>query len=249
MKVYSLPKETIQRWQWGDPLLRHLTDCILRIADGEGGSALDVGCGTGRVAVALARNGYRVTGLDPEADVIAHARQLAADAGLGIEYLVGELNHSSPRFADERYDLVVCSEVLEHIQPWEDVLGEIHRVLKHSKCLILTVPNDPGQFSALDTYAGHLRRFRWSELERGLKGFAIEVAFTVGFPLTRMVHWAYTRFALPLLFREHRPDKMWRSGSSYSGLGANLLYRAIQFDDLFAGWKRGTTWVVKARRD
>jgi ubiquinone/menaquinone biosynthesis C-methylase UbiE len=248
MKVYTLSKDTIQRWQWGDPLLRHLTDYIMRLVDVRGGQALDVGCGTGRVTVTLARAGFKVTGLDPAADVVAQASELAADLKLQIDFVTGDFSQPDPRFADETFDLVVCSEVLEHIVPWQSVLENIRLVLKRGRCLILTVPNDPAQFSMLDTYAGHLRRFRWSELEGALNGFNVEQAFTVGFPLTRTVHWAYTRVALPLLFREHRPDQMWRQGSAYSGVGAEALYRAIQFDDFFNGLRRGTTWVVKARK-
>jgi SAM-dependent methyltransferase len=248
MKVYSLPRETIRRWQWGDPLLRHLTDFIIRLSGTAGGRALDVGCGTGRVAVALARAGFDVTGVDPAEEVISEAGELAAESGLKIDYLVGEFSHTDSRFADESYDLVVCSEVLEHIAQWKAVLTNIRRVLKSGRSLVLTVPNDPAQFSKLDSYAGHLRRFRWRDLQEGLNGFEIEQAFTIGFPLTRGVHWAYTRLALPLLFREHRPDQMWRRGSAYSTFGAELLYLAFRFDDLFNSLRRGTTWIVKARK-
>lgn len=248
MKVYKLQKETIQRWQWGDPLLRHLTDYVLRLVDGDGGEALDVGCGTGRVSVALARKGYQVTGLDPAGDVIAQARELAADLNLEIDYRVADFSEPDTFFRKESFDLVVCSEVLEHIEPWQQVVDNIRQVLKIGRSMILTVPNDPAQFSELDSYAGHLRRFRWDELQPALRGFNVERAFTVGFPLTRTVHWAYTRVALPLLFREHRPDRMWSSGSAYSGVGAAALYRAIQFDDFFNGLKLGTTWVIKARK-
>lgn len=248
MKVYSLSKETIQRWQWGDPLLRHLTEIILKLANGIGGRALDVGCGTGRVSVALAREGFQVTGIDPATDVINQARELASEFDLDITYVAGDFSQSETIFPNDSFDLVVCSEVLEHVEQWESIIENIRRVVKPKGYLILTVPNDPGQFSALDSYAGHLRRFGWGEIKANLEGFRVERSFTIGFPVTRTVHWAYTRIALPLLFREHRPDQMWREGSAYSGVGAAALYRAIQFDDLFNGLKQGTTWVVKARK-
>ena len=121
-------------------------------------------------------------------------------------------------------------------------------MLKPGGLLVLTTPNDPGQFSILDEYAGHVRRFRWDELKSGLGRFSIEKAFTVGFPLTRTLHWTYTRVLLPLFYKEHSPERMWQEGSLYRKVGAEATYRLAQIDDLFNSWKLGTTWVVKARK-
>jgi len=248
MRVYNLSSETIQNWQWGDPLLRHLTDMVLELSQGLGGRALDVGAGTGRVAVALAQRGFQVDALDPAAEVVEQARLIAAQMGVNVNYFVADFARTDARFQDDSYDLVVCSEVLEHVQTWRAIVDQMRRVLKPNGILILTVPNDPAQFSYLDTYAGHLRRFRWEDLAAALGGFRVEKNFTVGFPLTRTVHWLYTRILLPLVYREHRPDRMWQSGTMYRGFGSQVLYAAIRVDDLFNGLRWGTTWIVQARK-
>lgn len=248
MKVYSLPKDTIERSQWRDPLLRHLTDKILDLIDVPSGRVLDVGCGAGRVAIALAGRGFQVDALDIASDVVDQARQLAERSGVDVRFFVGDVTQRDPRFPDGAYDVAVCSEVLEHVGPWSDVLENIARILKPGGLLLLTTPNDPKQFSVLDEYAGHVRRFRWAELQAGLSPFTVLEAFTVGFPITRAVHWTYTRLALPLVFRRHNPDRMWRPGSIYERLGAEVFYRLAKLDDLFNALKWGTTWVVKARR-
>jgi SAM-dependent methyltransferase len=49
------------------------------LADGAGGPVLDLGCGTGRVALHLARRGHRVLGLDRDADLIAVLRERAGE--------------------------------------------------------------------------------------------------------------------------------------------------------------------------
>ena len=248
MKLYALPHETIARQQCGDPLLRHLTDKIVRLLGAPRGRVLDVGCGTGRVAVELARRGFAVDALDVERPVVEQARDLAAAHGADVRFFVADFKQIDPQFPDALYDAVVCSEVLEHVEPWRDVVANMARVLKPGGLLVVTTPNDPGQFSILDKYAGHVRRFRWAELSAGLSDFEVLEAFTVGFPLTRAIHWAYTRVALPLFFKEHSPERMWRTGSSYPRLWANAFYRFARFDDVFNSLGWGTTWVVKARK-
>ena len=248
MKVYQLSSETIEQHQWRDPLLRHLTNKILDLVDVTGGHALDVGCGAARLVTALGRSGFDVDGVDIEAHVVEQAKTIAAEEGVRARLFVADFSKADPRFPDETYDLVVCSEVLEHVPAWRDVVANIRRVLKPGGLFVLTTPNDPRQFSILDEYAGHVRRFTWQELESGLGGFSIERAFTVGFPLTRSLHWTYTRILLPLVFREHRPEQMWQEESWYRRVGSDAAYRLARFDDRFNEWKLGTTWVVKARK-
>jgi SAM-dependent methyltransferase len=52
-----------------------------------GGSVLDVGCGTGRHAVELARRGYAVTGLDLSSGMLAQAADAAKAAGVQVEWV------------------------------------------------------------------------------------------------------------------------------------------------------------------
>ena len=55
-----------------------------QLALAAGARVLDVPCGSGRHALALAARGYAVTGVDVSAEAIGHARAAAADAGLGV---------------------------------------------------------------------------------------------------------------------------------------------------------------------
>lgn len=55
-----------------------------------GGPLLDLACGTGRMALHLARLGYPVTGVDVVPEMIAHARQKAAARALAVEWVVAD---------------------------------------------------------------------------------------------------------------------------------------------------------------
>lgn len=70
-----------------------------------GSAILDVGCGTGRHAVELARRGYQVTGIDFSAGMLAVARQKASDCGVQVEWIEGDVTtfHSAKLF-----DAAIC---------------------------------------------------------------------------------------------------------------------------------------------
>jgi len=70
-----------------------------------GASILDIGCGTGRHAAELARRGYRVTGVDISAGMLAQARQRAAAAQVKVVWLQADAARFAP---DSLYDAVIC---------------------------------------------------------------------------------------------------------------------------------------------
>ncbi len=89
---------------------------------------LDVGCGGGILSEEFARAGYRVTGIDPAPESIWAAREHALASGLEIDYRTG-VGEELP-FSDALFDIVVCCDVLEHVDDVPRVIGEIARVLR-----------------------------------------------------------------------------------------------------------------------
>ena len=68
-------------------------------------AALDVACGQGQFAVALAQTGVAVSGLDQSAAMLAYARQRAAEAGVALDLRQGDMRALPFR---EQFDLVTC---------------------------------------------------------------------------------------------------------------------------------------------
>ena len=84
----------------GNPV-RLLEDWLPRIPPGK---ALDVACGAGRNALAMARAGFRVDAIDISAEGLRQARDAAAESGLEIEWIEHDLDEPYP--FDRDYDLV-----------------------------------------------------------------------------------------------------------------------------------------------
>jgi SAM-dependent methyltransferase len=93
-----------------------------------GATLLDVGTGTGRAAIALAKRGAAVTGVDASAEMLAVARRRAADAGVAVTFAAGDAHTLT--FSDRSFDAVVCLRVLMHTPGWRQSLGELCRVAR-----------------------------------------------------------------------------------------------------------------------
>jgi len=91
-------------------------------------TALDIGCGVGRWSIQLAREGYRVTGVDLSSSMIARARERAAALDADCEFARAD----AVRFElGQRFDLILCVTVLQHILDPDAARQAIGRLAAH----------------------------------------------------------------------------------------------------------------------
>ena len=146
----------------------------------DNGIMLDVGCGEGRHIFGVMQDypQMKCVGLDMDNASLNKAEEgyqyFESISNAGAEFIKGSA-YSLP-FPDESIDLIVCSEVLEHLHEYNDAVVEIHRVLKPGGKFYASVPaswpekvcwslskdyqNQPG---------GHLRIFNQLELVSEIK--------------------------------------------------------------------------------
>jgi 2-polyprenyl-3-methyl-5-hydroxy-6-metoxy-1,4-benzoquinol methylase len=102
-----------------------------------GRTVLDAGCGVGYGSAMLARAGAtKVVGLDLSAKAVAAA---SAAATANASFVAGDV-HALP-FEAGRFELVVCFEVIEHVEAQDDVIAELARVLAPGGVLAISSPN------------------------------------------------------------------------------------------------------------
>lgn len=97
-------------------------------------SVLEVGCGGGILSEEFAGMGFITTGIDPAEQSIISARIHATENNLNINYLIGS-GEALP-FRNNSFDIVLCCDVLEHVNDLPKVISEISRVLKNKGLFI-----------------------------------------------------------------------------------------------------------------
>jgi ubiquinone/menaquinone biosynthesis C-methylase UbiE len=108
---------------------------------------LDVGCGTGRHAIELAKRGYQVTGVDISAGMLAQAQKAAAEAGVTIEWIQADAaQFSATRPCDAA--ICLCEGAFGLLNVGEDpadhdlrILRNIYAALQPGGRLVLTTLN------------------------------------------------------------------------------------------------------------
>jgi SAM-dependent methyltransferase len=122
---------------------------------------VDVGCGSGHLLRALGDRtpDARFVGVDFSKNAIRRARGLLPEA----RWLVGDV-YATP-LGEQRFDLVLCTEVLEHLERPRDALDALARLCTRDGRVIITVPD-----GELDDWEGHVNFWSEGDLATLLEG-------------------------------------------------------------------------------
>lgn len=123
-----------------------------------GQRALDLCCGTGDLAFALAARGAEVTGLDFSVPMlVVAARRALAAGGSAPRFIQGDAMHLP--FADAHFDIVTVGYGLRNLASWETGLVEMVRVAKPGGRLLVLDFGKPDNALWRAVYFGYLRFF------------------------------------------------------------------------------------------
>ncbi|GEM_PF-936856 len=105
----------------------------------KGKIVLDLGLGAGGISIAFSMSGSRVVGIDIEKYYPRIAQSWARDNKVEVDPLLASGTHLP--FRDSSFHIVVCNDVIEHVNNAEKCSEEISRVLKNRGKLYITCPN------------------------------------------------------------------------------------------------------------
>tara|TARA_B100001245_G_scaffold94426_1_gene68475 strand:+ start:5892 stop:6632 length:741 start_codon:yes stop_codon:yes gene_type:complete len=155
-----------------------------RLGAKPGDLVLDMGCGAGRHAFETVRRGCRIVALDQSLEELVDVRNTFAamiEAGELHDEVQGQPVSADALklpFADETFDRIICSEVLEHIPDDQTAIGELARVLRPGGSIAVTVPawvaekicwKLSDEYYAPKAVGGHVRIYRRAQLRSKIR--------------------------------------------------------------------------------
>jgi SAM-dependent methyltransferase len=151
---------------------------------------VDLGCGSGTLLsrIRTVVPGARLIGFDVE----RKALELAHQAVPGGEFTLADLSAADFDAGELRgkADVVLCSEVLEHLEQPEHAVRRALTLLKPGGVFVVTVP--VGTITAFDRAIGHLRHYTLGAAETLLtaNGFRVDRSYLWGFPFHSLFRFA-----------------------------------------------------------
>ena len=121
---------------------RRALACVDDVGLSAGAPVLEIGCGPGVIATAMARKGLTVSAIDTLREMVDRTNAMAHTAGMGSRVFAQPGHISNVPFADATFELVVLIGVTEWLVSMTQPLEEISRVLKPGGHLIISADNN-----------------------------------------------------------------------------------------------------------
>ena len=199
LATYAVEAEIEQTHWWFVGRRRLFAAILKKLRPASDAAFLDLGTSTGANLRLLHELGFPLAvGLDSSPAAIAFCKE----KGLGVDF--GDA--CSLPYAGNRFDLVLATDIVEHVDRDDKALDEICRVLKPGGYALITVPAFPSLWGLQDVVAHHKRRYRMMPLRERIEtsGLSVEQSFHFNFLLFAPI-WAarqVIRFWRPTLASE-----------------------------------------------
>jgi ubiquinone/menaquinone biosynthesis C-methylase UbiE len=201
---------------------------------------LDIGCGTGRHVAAVGDRGDGfVVGADANADDLLEARgrlelhERIGDTRPGA-WAFSAADVTRLPFADASFDIVICSEVLEHIHDHRRAMAELARVLEPSGDLIISVPRRwPERLCwALsreyrNTPGGHIRIYRRRRLIRMVRSAGFRLRHSHHAHSLHVPYW-WLKCLLGVNRDDHWPVRVYHRFLTWEMMRQPALIRSVE---------------------
>lgn len=225
-------------------LYSKITNDRLRITNkGKLLKLLDVGAGNGLFLKFFKSHGFIVRGYELEAELVQNMQKDTELEGVTVEQ--GDI---TKLIGKEEYDVVIASDVIEHIKDDVKAIKGLWSFVKPGGVLLITVPGHSYLYGKRDVMWGHYRRYDQhillDHIKQALGGMSHEVVFAT--------QWNVIGFFVYGFFEKilHKPinEKLRYSNSLPSRITRGILGAILKLEEHIGGVPLGLTQVVGVRK-
>jgi len=152
------------------------------------GDILEVGCGIGSFTEMLLVYG-NVYAIDMDESCIDQTQQ-AIDQKENVGF--GDIENGNYFFGEKTFDVVICINVLEHIEHDKKALKHMYHLLKPGGVLILLVPAHPFLYGKIDQEIGHYRRYTKKGVRALLEELDLDIVYARKMNGLGSIGWWFT---------------------------------------------------------
>ncbi|TYA74167.1 class I SAM-dependent methyltransferase [Seonamhaeicola marinus] len=174
---------------------------------------LDIGCGTGDFLHAAQKNGWIVSGIEPNDDARAIANKKTNNSVFNIEQLL--------EFHEHSYDVITLWHVLEHLPNLEEQVNLLKKLLKPGGRLIIAVPNYKSYDAQLykEFWAAYdVPRHLWHFNKTSISGLFSKISMNV----EKIKPMWFDAFYVCLLSEKYKTGKMNFIKAFFNGFVSNF---------------------------
>lgn len=201
---------------------------------------LDVGCGSGELAIILAKQGHHLTGIDVEQEYITLARDFASAQNQQITFLTKSLADYNNK-EHQLYDCVISTDVIEHISDDQAAITQLSSLVKPNGLMIIAVPAFQFLYGYHDQSIGHYRRYTISSLKQLLEAYCTVINY-------RYFGWTFIPLCLlySKIFKQPYPLK--QTGDRQRNPLLASIVRGVLTLDQSLSLPLGTSLILFAKR-
>lgn len=179
---------------------------------------LDVGCGNGELMCMLGEKGHKCVALDLSENRLGKFKDRARK--LGLVQMQGDATNIP--LQNSSMDVILCSEVLEHIKDYDNVLKEMNRILKPHGRIIVSVPYNEELMEIVCPHCGkrfvpygHLHSFDKNKLFSSMNrcGFNVRYSHVGPLSISKFIY-RRIRINMPLIFFIDRLSRYLKVGGA-----------------------------------
>jgi len=144
----------------------------------EAETMLDAGCGSGIYSFTFSNKTKEINAIDINQKKIDYAKRINLWRNIKFD----KMDICNLKFPDDKFDVIICSEVLEHIKNDEKAFSEIARVLSKNGILLLTVPANSKKNRLVYKKYGHKKAgYEKEDIEKLCKKNNLKILKTEGY--------------------------------------------------------------------